>query len=604
MDASRVMVFSPSDAFEYEIVPNDMMSCYEYEEINGQHYLEIVTTAVLKKEQRILTTDEMGKRREYVVSVEDASHANGDKPFGKYKCPWSLQHDATLWKVSRMVGTTTPVSAHSALEAALSGTERWSVGTVTQLTEGGASMYQMSGWEALSVVVGTWGGEVDAHIEVGQTGIVSRSVNLYSSMGEQTAKRRFDYSYDLTSVTRTVGESPVACRIIPRGKGEQIGDGYGRKITIESVNDGIEWLQNDESAELFKMPDGQGGWEYPIVYVDNPDIEDPQELKDWGLSVLNEHTVPQVTYSLEVVQLGIAGEDVHGVSLGDAVQCVDKEFGDTPLRIEARVISIKRNKILPNMISVTIGNVRSRSTIGSNLAKVLGEVKTLNSRSVSTAEFLDNLIENVNAQINAQGGYWYAVRGQGTRTYDTEVSDPLVGEEANAVVEMRGGTIRIADSRTTQGEWDWRSVFQAGRVATEMVVGGNIVTGFIRNSDGSFYVDLDSKIVNIGSNPMMGDSYLQDALDDARRQATDYIRLEGGEVIFGTADGAVKNVIGATKQSYRTDAGDIAWYGLDAVENIWKLFIDNAQVNDTLRFGDFAWIARQNGNMTIKWVGE
>ena len=30
---------------------------------------------------------------------------------------------------------------------------------------------------------------------------------------------------------------------------------------------------------------------------------------------------------------------------------------------------------------------------------------------------------------------------------------------------------------------------------------------------------------------------------------------------------------------------------------------ENAQITDMLRFGDFAWIARQNGNMTLKWIG-
>ena len=603
MDTSRTVVYSPADEFLFEISVNDLMACEEYEEVNGQHYLEIMTSVPLRKEQRILTFDDMGTVREYVVLVEDVGHANGERPYGTYKCPWSLQHDAALWTVSRMVGTQNPVAAAQALDAALSGTTRWVRGTVTQTTSAGASMYQMSGWEAMSVLVNVWGGELGVEIEVGPDKVVSRRVCLYSKIGEQTAKRRFDYAKDMSGVRRNVGDSVVACRIIPRGKGEQVGNGYGRKITIEDVNDGVEWLQNDESAELFRLPDGNGGYEYPTVYADNPDIEDKQELKDWGLSVLNQYTTPQVTYSIDVVQTGIAGKDMHGISLGDAIQCVDAEFGDTPLRIEARVLSVKRDRLNPSQIELTIGNAVARSSIGSSMSKMIGEVRTLNNRSVSTAEFLNALIENINAQINATGGYWYAVRGQGTRTYDTAVSDPLVGEEASKVVEVRGGSIRIADSRTAQGEWDWRSVFQAGRVATDMVVGGHMVTGWLQSPNGNVRIDLDNGIMELGHGATMGGDDLADLINDAARYATDYIRIEQGVGIsIGSNEAEIRNVMAYDHQAYVTPAGEVSRYGLND-EGVWEMLIDNISVRDMMRFGNYAWIRRDNGNMTLKWIG-
>ena len=602
----RVLIFDHADQPLMELAAADVFGLVRTEKINGEHSLQVTTTTILQKEMRILTCDMTGKWREWVVTGEDQDHTSGLSAIGTYYCTWSLQHDLALTKVDTMPGVQEPVAASVALEAALGGTARWTVGTVTRATYGGASMWYKSGWEALSIVVETWGGEVDATIEVGTSGVVSRSVDLYDMMGEQTAKRRFDWSYDLKGIKRNVDDAPVAVRIIPRGKGEETDNGgYGRKITIESVNDGVEWLQNDDVAELYRLPDGNGGWEYPTVIAENGSIEEPQALKEWGLSVIEDYTVPRVTYSGEVMQLAQAGMDPQGIDLGDATQCVDRGFCDEGLRVSGRVVAMVVNELDRSDISLTIGYLASTlSDKFRNVSKIAATVSDMNGGTFTTADYLNALLTRLNGEINATGGYTYIVQGSGIRTYDVAVSDPLVGAEATKVVEIKGGTVRIADSRTAQGEWDWRSVFEAGRIATDMVVGGQIQTGYIRNADGSFYVDLDGHVVNIGASPMMGDTALADALDDARRYATDYLHYEGGELTLGTIDSAVKNVMTSSRQAFRTDEGDIAWYGLDSTENIWKFFIQNAQVTDMLQFGGFAWIARQNGNMTIKWVGE
>jgi len=93
-------------------------------------------------------------------------------------------------------------------------------------------------------------------------------------------------------------------------------------------------------------------------------------------------------------------------------------------------------------------------------------------------------------------------------------------------------------------------------------------------------------------------------IDDARRYATDYIEYDKqtGELILGALDSAVKNVITNTMQTYRTDAGNVAWFGLND-KNIWEMFIQTASIRDRLSFGLFSWIARSNGNMTLKWMG-
>lgn len=488
----RFLVYSHADTPIMELDATRILSATRVEQINGEHSLTITTLQELEKEQRILVQDNTGKWREYVVTGEEGDHTIGDTA-NTYYCVWSLQHDLECTKVSSMPGVKNPVLARVALEHALAGTDRWTVGLVMQTTRGGASMYYMSGWEALSKVVEVWGGEVTVTITVNSTsGVVSRAVNLLVQQGSNTAKRRFDYGRDISSIKRTVSDEPFVCRIIPRGKGEETDSGgYGRRITIESVNGGIEWLEDAEAVPLVRLPNGSGGWEYPTRIIINDSIDDPQALKDWALEHITEYTRPKVTYTAYVLQFADAGMNYTGVALGDAVQCVDKTFCEGGLRIDGRVVKMTVDVLDPTNTELEIGYLGN--TIADQFRNLQASVTnaqttlTQMAETMATSEWIGNIITRINTEANATGGYTYITEGQGLRTYDKAVSDPLVGAEADAVVEIKGGTIRIANSRTSAGEWDWKTVFTSGHIAGELVTAANIVTGFIGSPSGNYW---------------------------------------------------------------------------------------------------------------------
>lgn len=499
----RVILFDRFGNPLGELSEDEVFGLVRTEKVNGEHSLTITTTRVLEKGWRVLTCDARGIWREHVVYGTDALHDSAERPFGGYYCVWSVQPDLMGTRVSAMPGVINPTTAALALDAALGGTGRWSRGTVTQTTTGGASMYDTDGWSAMGTLIETWGGEVDTTIGVGSAGVVSRQVDLYDKQGDQSGRRRFDFGADIKSVRRRIEDGPLYCRITPRGRGEETeGGGYGRKITIESVNDGKDYLENPAMVDLAKLPDGHGGWEYPTLEIENPDIETPAELKAWAQALLEESTVPKVTYEVDVMQLAREGADMHGVSLGDAVQVVDRKFGG--LRIAARVMEMTVNMLDEADAQLTIGQVADDlSTMfggfGTRLNTVANAVYNMNGGTYSTAGFLSRLLERLNEEINADGGYAYITEGHGILCYDTAVSDPLVGAEASKVVEIKGGSIRIANTKTAQGAWEWKSVFTSGHIAAEVVTAAAITTGYIGNASSGTYIDLDSNTVQLGS---------------------------------------------------------------------------------------------------------
>lgn len=522
----RVIVYDRLDQYVCDIDPSQIVELTSTEEINGEHSLKIKTTQELEKTNRLVVRDGMGIWHEYVVTGLVGEH--GGRKVGavvhEYYCVWSIQYDLSATYIDTQVGLvpghpSVPSAPRLGLEAALSGTTRWTIGTITVTTQGSSSFYRRSGWEGIQTLTERWGGEIDVTIEVGQTGVTARRVNFLEHVGNTTATRRFDYGSDLSDIKRKVSDEILPCRIVPLGKStETEAGGYSRRPTIASANGGVVWLQDGSVANAYRIPDGNGGWEYPTAIVKNDVYADPAQLKAWAIEHIGEYTRPQVTYEASVVQLVKAGMNPHGVALGDNVIVVDRAFGGDGISIDARVIKIVQSLIDSTDVKLTIGN--ARDSLSSQLGGMSRSIARVNEQQTSaatyqsTAAYLSNLIDRLNGEINATGGYWYMVPGLGTRTYDREVSDPAVGAEASKVVEVKGGSIRIADSRTASGDWNWKTVFTSGHIAADLVTAANITTGYIGSAESGNYWDLDGGVFQISASAALGDRTVQDVLDD------------------------------------------------------------------------------------------
>ena len=543
-----------------EIAEADVFEATLREVVNGEHSLEITTTQVLDKGTRILYEDGRGYWHEFVVCGVDGEHASGNRVIGTYYCVWSIQHDLQGVPVSVMPGVQNPVTAGTALHAILDATDRWSYGTVTNTNTGGASMYDTNAWDALSILVENWGGEIDVTIGVDFiSGVVSRAVDLYAQQGSSTPMRRFDFGRDLQSVNRTYDDAPFYCRISPRGKGEQTdAGGYGRKITIESVNDGKDYLEYAPMVDVAKLPDGNGGYDYPTLQIENSDCETPADLLTWAQGVLAESCTPKITYTISAVQAAVAGVDVQGVSLGDAVEIVDRKFGADGLRLTGRVVELTIDMLQERNVTVVIGN--AQESVASQLSSMQSSIETIASwpsvamgANVSTADYLNALLNSINTEINATGGYTYITQGSGIRTYDVAVSDPLVGSEASQVVEIKGGSVRIANTKTSGGDWEWKSVFTSGHIAADLITTANITAGMIQDSDGNSYWDLNNDLFVLTGN-IANEFNSYDQLRMGQLTFIDESGLLNGRYTEQTATGLQ---IGRNEQTYSDAYGNL-----------------------------------------------
>ena len=442
----RVIVTDHAGAYVCDLNESEVISLTTVAELNGEHSLTLTTTRQLSKGDRIIYRDKADVWAEYVIESIESVHQTASVVLHTYWCPWSLMHDLSGTFVSSMPGTGgTPATATQALTAALAGTARWTVGTVDVSTTGSASFYRMSGWEALQELIKVWGGEVSVTLTVGSTGITARQVNLLQHVGESTATRRFDYGYDVSGITRTVEDTLWTARVIPLGAAQESNDGgYGRKIDISSVNSGSIYLTNSETANAIRVPNGSGGWEYPIQIVENQDMETPADLKAWALANLDAWTTPRVSYEVDVVALDRTGE-LLAIAEGDEVVVVDSAFvvDGAAIRLSARVVRIDEDVLVPSNSKVTISNLRP------SLGDTLGD---LSLATASNGNAITDLHANLGAITAANGTVSVKSGGStGTAICSVTLDEGTWLIEGNASFARNATGRRIIDLATGSG---------------------------------------------------------------------------------------------------------------------------------------------------------
>lgn len=351
MDDVRLVLYSHdgNPLGELSRKAGTLKSCELALEINGEHSLSITTSKHLEIGTRAILNDPNGRWSEWVVDEASGSHSDTKWGTGDYHLIWSLQYDLQTVFPGDVhqpgMGAVEGCDARTALECALSGTKRWTVGTVDVDINSCAIMCYNSAWDRLNIVVRYWGGEIDDEIEVNDFGVVSRKVNLLKHQGTKNPFRRLEWSHDMTSIDRNPDPGPYYCRVMPLGNGEtEISDDgettFNWPIDLTEL-DMDKCLRDEEAELLFRVPDGEGGWEYPTLPV-TYSTDDPEILYMFAVEELHEHTRPKISYSATISQLVEAGMNVEGLGIGDEIQVVDYGFNeDFPLRIQERVLRLE-----------------------------------------------------------------------------------------------------------------------------------------------------------------------------------------------------------------------------------------------------------------------
>lgn len=507
----RIDVYTWQDAYVATIGPEELLSLTHTDELNGEDSVDIVTTFVLKQGYRLVWADRLGKVHEHVCQDPKGLHARGDTVYTDTAINSICETYGDYIEDKRPYG----YGFLQALNVCL-GPTRWTAGTVDQTgtVDKGLTFYHTSAREALQSIL-KCGGELETEITVSGGKVTSRKVGIRSHRGAKGGHRRFTYTKDLASVSRTEHYGAItAC--YGYGKGiETDAGGYGRKLTFGDINNGKNYVEDATALKLYGRPDGRGGRAHVFGQYENPNCEVSATLLAETHAYFDSRKEPGVTYEADAVDLVQFGREWEGVAVGDDVQIVDTCFSPA-LRCEGRVTKLVTDE-LGGSIRVTLGNVTE--TIADMLLAQQQKVSSLSKRSsnwdvaASTPPaYLQQVVDAMNTQFNMSGSsYTFTSFEQGTIYASVPMdADGRSTTGRGSAMQLCSQGFRIASGCKADGSWDWRTFgtgagFTADLITVGTLMGDLIKAGTIQDKAGKNYWNLDESELHIGPGAKLGD---------------------------------------------------------------------------------------------------
>ncbi len=519
----RIDVYTWQDAYVATIGPGELYAFTHTDELNGEDSVAITTTFPLKQGYRLVWADKLNKVHEHVCQDPKGLHADG----------LTLYTDTALNSVCELYGDyiedKRPYSYSylRALQVCL-GATRWECGTVDQAgtVSSGLTFYHVSAREALQSILGC-GGELETTIEVDGGFVSARRIGIRQHRGESSTHRRFTYTKDLVSVSRTEHYGAItAC--YGYGKGEETDSGgYGRKLTFGDINGGLNYVANPDALKAYGRPDGNGGFAHVFGEYENSECEDASQLLDETTAYLAEHDEPGMTYEADVVDLVQFGRSWEGVGVGDDVQIVDREFSPE-LRCSGRVTKLVTD-LLGGTQTVTLGNVTE--TIADVWAAQQQAVNSLSRRSSSwdvaantPAAYLQQVMDGLNERFNVEGSsYCFTSFEKGTIFSSVpldENGNPT--KSGGSAMQLCSQGFRIASTTKADGSWDWRTFGTGEGFVADLITAGTIDANLINAG-----VLQDKAGLNYW-NLVTGDAQMTAGCDNLMNGTGNFKKLTGG----------------------------------------------------------------------------
>ena len=292
----------------------------------------------------------------------------------------------------------------------------WRARFVAETINRSTNFYYISVFDALKKICKVWGLEMQFFVEMNGNGIGARYIDFKKRIGEATGKRVV-YGHNALEILKEIERTNIYTALVGRGKGEQVSsaeesgkeaDGYGRKITFESVvwskakgNPldkplGQRYLEDPEMTRRYGIKNADGTMRAKIGFVDFNEEENPNELIKLTYQALVNASRPQLTLKTSSVYL-------KGVKIGDTIRVVRH---DKKLDYDTRVFEITFNRLNNQSSDIKLGDQISESANS--------KIQSVADKAVE--DFINNefnsFVKNLPDFVKSADGYntnWYSV---------------------------------------------------------------------------------------------------------------------------------------------------------------------------------------------------
>lgn len=561
-----------------------------HEKLNGLNVLEFTTLdRDIKNKDRVVFQDELGIWHEFIVESIDDTHED----------VFVYCEDSFYETRGDYIDDRRFVNANfSTVADAVMSYTRWKLKIVDDIGTGTVNFYHTDVKTAVfEDMQNKFNFEIKTYVEITNSRISQRVIELRKQRGHDNGKR-FTYDKDIDSISRTIDSTEFCTALYAYGKGEETENGgYGRRIDLAQVNDGKKYVENTKAKEQFgKYVNGKREHIFGTYIFE--DIDDRKKLLEQAKAKLEELSEFKVTYKCDVLVLNKLLEDRQheGIELGDTVAIIDKDIN---IRIRARVVERKSYLNSTKADEIVLGNfIEDYAT---QQAKIKSDLKSISNTineqgqaitDLKNFDYYASIVQELNDRINATGGYVYISKdGQGLITYDKPID-----KNPTKAIQLKGGAIRIANSKKSDGTWNWTTFGTGDGFTADVINAGtlnaNLVrTGILQDKNAKSFLNLDTGEFNFGGiiKSIDGRSIVEGAAID---------EIDGDKIISRTVseskikDGAITNdkIKDGAVSNYKIASGAIDNTKLqdNAVSNskIQNGAISNSKIQDDAIDGD------------------
>lgn len=195
----------------------------------------------------------------------------------------------------------------------------------------------------------------------------TRYLDYLESYGRVSAQP-IRFGENILDLTEHISAADVITVLIPLGKAEESENGKtGKRLTIASVNNGKDYLEDAEGIALYGRIVGTYTWD---------DVTNPANLKAKGEAYLKSARNLSMTIELTAVDLHLVDVDIDRIRLGDMVPVVSPPHNlDTYMLVSKREYDL----INPSADKITLGDTitalsEKQAVMQKNIEKQKNEV--------------------------------------------------------------------------------------------------------------------------------------------------------------------------------------------------------------------------------------
>lgn len=302
----------------------------------------------------------------------------------------------------------------------------------------------------------------------------------YLAEAMNTTAQTIEIGENLLDFSSNIDSSEIATAIIPLGEvlEERTVEGLDTRLTIESVNEGLDYVHSPEAVEAY-------GWIYKTVQFDG--VTTPEALKRKGEQYLADIQFENMVIEAKAVDLHLTDAEIERFKLSDQIRVVSPPHGLNKL-FRLTKLTINLNKPASNVITLGKDEVVSLSAKSNQENE---EIKKAIESIVPPSTVLQQAISNATALITAAMGGYVVKTNKELLIMDTdniETAQKVWRWNINGLGYSNtgyNGTYEVAMTMDGQISADFVST---GTMFADRIKGGSLVMGGANNGNGVIIV--------------------------------------------------------------------------------------------------------------------